>query len=274
MPELPEVETVRRTLEPDLINQKIKAVRVYYGGIIKRPDPEQFVTELAGRMIKGIRRRGKYLIFNVSDGLDLVIHLRMTGQLVVCEPDLPLNKHTHLVFTLGDGRDLRFTDTRKFGLIYLVEQGRYESISGLFKLGPEPLEEEFTPEVLQNSLQKKSGTGLKAFLLDQSQLAGIGNIYADEILFAAGLHPTRPAGSLKPREVKRLYESIRSRLQEGVEMRGTTIRNYVDGRGVKGGFQEKLKVYGRGGDFCRCGAVLEKITAAGRTTVFCPRCQV
>lgn len=274
MPELPEVETVKRTLEPDLIEQKITGVRVLYGGIIKIPAPEQFAQELIGRIFQGIRRRGKYLVFSLSGNLNLVIHLRMTGQLVVCENTKPLDKHTHLVFQLDNGRELRFTDIRKFGLVYLVGEGCYEDIGGLYNLGPEPLEEEFTLQGLRESLQKKGKTRLKAFLLDQSQVAGIGNIYADEILFAAGLHPERRAGCLQPHEEDRLYAAIRSRLQESVNLRGTTIRDYVDGRGEKGRFQEKLKVYGRGGQRCHCGSLLEKIIVAGRTTVFCPKCQV
>ncbi|MFZ5753928.1 MAG: DNA-formamidopyrimidine glycosylase [Bacillota bacterium] len=274
MPELPEVETVKRSLEPHLIREKITGMDIYYGGIIKEPELPLFRSLIQDKEIKSLGRRGKYLLLNLSEDLTLVVHLRMTGRLTVTDPAQPVDKHTHLIFRLSGGKELRFTDVRKFGLVYLVPTGCWNSIGGLFTLGPEPLEEEFTLAYLQEKVQHKK-TKLKNFLLDQRQIAGIGNIYADEILFEAGLHPERSVETLTAEEVERLYYAIRSRLQAGVEHRGTSFRDYVDGTGAKGGFQNELKAYGREGEPCeRCGTQLVRSVVAGRGTVFCPCCQV
>lgn len=272
MPELPEVETVRRSLEPLLQGCTIKTAHVHYPGIIKHPDPKEFAVRIQGQTIEKVGRRGKYLILELSGGQTLVIHLRMTGRLTVCEQAAELPKHTHLVFDLDDGRELRFNDVRKFGLVYLLANNDYREAGGLFTLGPEPLEEAFTPEELAFRLGCKK-VKLKAFLLDQTQIAGIGNIYADESLFCAGLHPERITDSLSEEEVFRLYQAIRSTLREGIACRGASIKDYVDGSGERGEFQERLKVYGRAGEDCTCGRKLERITVAGRTTVYCPGCQ-
>ncbi|MFY9175577.1 MAG: DNA-formamidopyrimidine glycosylase [Peptococcia bacterium] len=273
MPELPEVETVRRSLEPLLVGRKIIDTQIYYGGIIKKPTPEEFREEIKGRKFEKLNRRGKYLLAVLSGAKTLVVHLRMTGRLTVTEESKPLDKHTHLVFTLDNGCELRFNDVRKFGLIYLVDNNRYQEAGGLASLGPEPLEPDFTVEELSRRLESKN-TKLKSFLLDQRQIAGLGNIYADEALFAAGLHPERRTGSLTQKEIEGLYQALRSVLQAGIELRGTTFRDYVDGTGAKGGFQDRLKVYGRAGQKCDCGCILLKKTVAGRTTVFCPTCQI
>lgn len=273
MPELPEVETVRRSLEPQISGQTILEAAVYYGGIIKAPDPHTFCDRIKGRRIKSVLRRGKYLIFTLDLSTMLVIHLRMTGQLLVCGREVPLKKHTHLVFRLLGGQELRFIDIRKFGLVYLVENDDMSAVKGLHTLGPEPLGEEFIWGRLAEKLKKRRGT-LKAFLLDQSQIAGIGNIYADEILFQAGLHPERKPQDLKPQEVKNLYAAIRFKLQEGIDFRGTSIRDYIDAKGEKGSFQNRLQVYDRAGRPCmRCGQILKKKVIAGRGSVYCPNCQ-
>jgi len=274
MPELPEVETVKRSLEPYLAGEKITGVEIYYGGIVKEPEPAVFRALVQDKEIKSLGRRGKYLLLNLSGDLTLVIHLRMTGRLTVTDRAQPVDKHTHLIFRLSGEKELRFTDVRKFGLVYLVPTGCWNSIGGLFTLGPEPLEEEFTLACLHEKVERKKNTKLKNFLLDQREIAGIGNIYADEILFEAGLHPERPLATLTPEEIKRLFCAIRSRLGAGVESRGTSFRDYVDGTGAKGNFQNELKVYGRGGEPCgKCGTQLVKSVVAGRGTVFCPRCQ-
>jgi len=273
MPELPEVETIKRSLEPLVKNRTITGVDVYYGGIIKYPGPADFCGQLKGKIIREVGRRGKYLLFELSDDYTLVIHLRMTGQLIASKPGVSLAKHTHLVFRLSGGQELRFVDIRKFGLIYLIKKEERARIKGLYTLGPEPLDEGFTLALFEETVGKAKG-GLKAFLLNQTRVAGIGNIYADEILFESGLHPVRKVESLKKEEIKRLYEAIRKKLGEGVEFRGTSFRDYVDGKGEKGGFQERLKVYDRGNQPCaRCGQPLVKTAAASRGTVFCPRCQ-
>ena len=274
MPELPEVETIRRSLEPLVQDTTIESVEINYNGIIKCPEPEIFARLLQNKKIKGIGRRGKYLLFTLSDNYTLIIHLRMTGRLTVAVPGAEsLAKHTHLVFSLSDGRELRFTDQRKFGLVYLVKTGDWSGIKGLCSLGPEPLEEGFTLAGFEEMAKKLKG-GLKSFLLNQKRIAGIGNIYADEILFEAGLHPHRRLESLSRNEIGRLYRAIRRKLHEGVEYRGTSFRDYVDGKGEKGGFQERLQVYDRANEPCvRCGRRLVKTVIAGRGTVLCPHCQ-
>lgn len=273
MPELPEVETVKRSLESHLVGEKITGIEIYYGGIIKEPESALFRSLIVGKEIRSLTRRGKYLLCELSEGLTLVIHLRMTGRLYLTDPQQLVEKHTHIIFRLSGGKELRFHDTRKFGLIYLVPTGCWQPIGGLFSLGPEPLEEAFTLAYLQEKIRDRK-TRLKNFLLDQRFIAGIGNIYADEILFVAGLHPERPVETLTAKEVERLYHAIRSLLQAGIEHRGTSFRDYVDGMGARGGFQNKLKVYGRGGEPCeRCGTRLVRSVVAGRGTVFCPCCQ-
>jgi formamidopyrimidine-DNA glycosylase len=197
----------------------------------------------------------------------------MTGQLLISNQEEPRTKHTHLVFHLSGGKQLRFVDVRKFGLIFLVRSGAWDQAGGLAQLGPEPLAEDFTVEVLLGVLKNRKGM-LKAFLLDQKRIAGIGNIYADEILFMAGLLPQRRIETLNMPEIEALYLAIRTKLQEGVEYRGTSISDYVDGRGEKGSFQERLQVYDRGGKPClKCGTNLVKSVVAGRGTVSCPKCQ-
>jgi formamidopyrimidine-DNA glycosylase len=273
MPELPEVETVKRSLAPCLKGKKIENVKIFFDGIIKYPTSTLFRETIIGRTIVDLERRGKYLLFVLDKSFTLVIHLRMTGQLTVCSQSLPINKHTHLIFSLSSKQELRFTDIRKFGLVYLVPTGDWKCIKGLWNLGYEPLGEDFTLQAFTELLKGKKGK-LKSFLLDQSKIAGIGNIYADEILFQAGLHPERTIKTLKTAEVKKLYQAIRLTLEEAVIYRGTSLRDYVDGHGEKGGFQERLQVYGRRGEPCyRCQTPLERIVVAGRGTVFCPRCQ-
>ncbi|MDX9872780.1 MAG: DNA-formamidopyrimidine glycosylase, partial [Clostridia bacterium] len=207
MPELPEVETVRRSLQLLLEGQKITGVEVFYGGIIKNVDAEEFAALSKDKSIVSIGRRGKYLLLELSEGYTLVIHLRMTGQLLYTQADEPVTKHTHILFHLSGGHELRFVDVRKFGLIFLVKTGRWEACGGLANLGPEPLEEAFTLRAWNKLIANQKG-GLKAFLLDQRKIAGIGNIYADEILFAAGLHPLKRVESLKPKEIAALYSAI------------------------------------------------------------------
>lgn len=273
MPELPEVETVRRTLEPLVAGRTIRRTDIYYGGIIKAPDQDSFRERLAGQRIQAVERRGKYLLFRLDGKQTLIIHLRMTGQLVACEAGVPPAAHTHLVFHLSDGLELRFVDIRKFGLVYLAPDGVPGAVKGLEALGPEPLGQEFTISCLTERLRRKK-CNVKAFLLDQTQIAGIGNIYADEILFAARLHPEKPAAEIGPAEAADLHQAIRAKLREAIDCRGTSFRNYIDARGEKGGFQHRLAVYGRGGKPCpRCGRLLVKKKIAGRGSVFCPDCQ-
>lgn len=273
MPELPEVETVRKSLESVLIGKKILKGHVTYQGLLKNIDKDAFLAVLQNKIIRQIRRRGKYLLFMLSDEWTLVFHLRMTGQLIFCEKERAISKHTHVRLELDGKKELRFADIRKFGMIYLEKSGLIHNLKGLAALGPEPLEEDFTIHYLKERLKGKKGS-IKSFLLDQGQIAGIGNIYADEILFKAGLNPEKEGLSLSNEEISKLYVAVRYCLQKGIDNRGTSFRDYVDGRGEKGNMQEELQVYGRGGLPCKlCGDTLIKTRTAGRGTVFCPTCQ-
>lgn len=273
MPELPEVETVRRTLEKKLVGLSIEGVEMHLPKIVRQPPPEEFSHLLKGRKILRLGRRGKYLLLHLAGNLSLVIHLRMTGRLVVTAPDTPLDKHTHAVFDLSNGDQLRFTDIRQFGRIWLAPTHELDQISGFKDLGVEPLSENFTREFMKKELRRRR-TRLKPLLLDQSFIAGLGNIYVDEALHRARLHPERLAAGLNPREITHLYQSIREVLTEGINNRGTSFRDYVDGDGRPGNYQERLRVYGREGKPCaKCGKPIIRIKVGGRSSYFCPCCQ-
>ena len=273
MPELPEVETVRSTLSQVLTGRTVDGITVHQPSVIKMPGAAEFAARIVGQSFQAVRRRGKYLLLELSSGDQLVVHLRMTGQLVYSAADAPLLKHTHLIFQLDNGDQLRYTDQRRFGCLWLAGEHHLAMISGLVSLGPEPLSESFRADKLAELLDKKK-TKIKAFLLDQRMIAGIGNIYADEILFAAGIHPQRPAGDLNQAEIFRLHQSIQAILSAAVAQRGTSFSDYVDGRGEKGSNQDYLQVYHLTGQSCqRCGDTLCQIKVAGRSSHFCPGCQ-
>lgn len=281
MPELPEVETVRRTLLRRLVGRRIERVEILTPRQVYYPDPETFRAELEGACFTGIDRRGKYLLFRLDpppaagrEEATLVGHLRMSGHLYVCPPDRPREKHLHVVFHLDDGMELRYEDQRKFGGFHLLSPGGEGAPPGLRALGPEPLSDAFTPGVLAAALAGRR-TPIKAALLNQSLVAGLGNIYADESLFCAGIHPAREAGSLTPAEVERLHGCIRQVLRRAVEKRGTTFSLYFDGDGAAGDMYDELKVFDRAGQPCPvCGTPIAKVALQGRGTHFCPRCQV
>ena len=273
MPELPEVETVRRTLEPVVVGQTIERCEIYYERVLPHARSSEFCGSVANRTITGVGRRGKYLIFALDRELDLVVHLRMTGQLIY-QPtrELPLPKHVSARFWFLDNGELRFVDQRKFGTIYLVARDDYSEIHGLYTLGPEPLSSECIWKVLAAGVQ--SMRAIKAVLLDQTKIAGLGNIYADEVLHRAGIHPLKPGCLLTESEIKILHKSIVSVLNEAIACHGTTIRDYRTGSGDTGNFQNQLQVYRQTGKPCgKCGVLIERIKAGGRSTHFCPRCQ-
>jgi formamidopyrimidine-DNA glycosylase len=273
VPELPEVETVKNTLVVKVKGRRITGVEVYLPRLIKFPAPTEFMTRVVNKEILDITRRGKYLLFHLADNYYLVIHLRMTGRLLYLPATARLEKHTHIVFQLDNQYQLRFHDQRTFGTLYLVQPEEFGRIKGLVKLGPEPLAGQFTPQYLQKTLAGRR-TSIKSALLNQEIVAGLGNIYVDEALFNACLHPARQASSLTAAEIERLHRGIREVLQAGIKYRGTTIRNYVDGEGQAGDFQAKLAVYGQQGEPCKkCGTPLEKLRISGRSSVYCPRCQ-
>jgi formamidopyrimidine-DNA glycosylase len=270
VPELPEVETVARGLGELLPGRTLIAVTASWPRTIARPSLDAFKAAIAGRRVRSVGRRGKYVVIELDEGY-LLIHLKMSGRLRVVPADEPLDAHTHTVFDLDDGRQLRFNDTRKFGRVYLVED--LEEVTG--HLGPEPLGDDLTADRFRALLAPRTGR-LKSLLLNQEFVAGIGNIYADEALFAARLHPLRGAGSLAPDEADRLYASIRTVLQQAVNSRGTTLDDtgYVDARGQAGDYQGQLAVYGREGQPCPvCGAPIARMVIGGRSCHYCGHCQ-
>lgn len=273
MPELPEVETVKRTLSEFIIGRSIMVLTVHKASVIKIPEAEEFASLVTGRTFDSVERRGKYLLLNLSGGYLMVVHLRMTGRLVYIKAEEPVKKHTHVIFHLDNGYELRFTDQRRFGCIWVVAKEERAKISGLCSLGPEPLGVEFTRVLLGEALRGRQ-TKIKAFLLNQKMIAGIGNIYADEILFASGIHPERRAGSLNEEEIDRLYTAIRDILSTAVQHRGTSFSDYVDGRGEKGSHQFHLRVYQQAGKDCpRCGSKIIRTKVGSRSSYHCPECQ-
>lgn len=273
MPELPEVETIRKTLEHLTIGKQIEDVTVYWPKIIKKPvEHEQFIDALKGQTIEAVGRRGKFLIFYLTD-LALVSHLRMEGKYGLFPVDKEMDKHTHVLFTFTDGTQLRYKDVRKFGTMHLFLKGEELTSLPLSQLGPEPLSDEFTTEYMMQSLAKTS-RNIKAVLLDQTLVVGVGNIYVDESLFRAKIHPQRVASSLTEKEIERIVSEVKATLAEAIEQGGSTIRTYINTQGQIGMFQQQLLVYGRNGEPCKeCGNEIEKMKVAGRGTHICPSCQ-
>jgi formamidopyrimidine-DNA glycosylase len=244
MPELPEVETIRLTLKPKIIGRTIVKGEVLFTKLIQNQTVDDFLTKISHKKINDLDRRGKYLLFYLEYDLVLAIHLRMTGQLIVEPAGSTPAKATYMQLTLDDGNELRFRDQRKFGRVMLFDVNN-PPVS-IKKLGPEPLAGEFTIQRLTTQLSHRH-IAIKKALLDQEIIAGIGNIYADEALFSAGIHPARMVNSLNTEELGKLYHAIRQVLSEGIQNRGTTKRDYRDGEGRPGSNQENLKVYDRKG---------------------------
>ncbi|MGB9803029.1 bifunctional DNA-formamidopyrimidine glycosylase/DNA-(apurinic or apyrimidinic site) lyase [Desulfofundulus sp.] len=273
MPELPEVETIKRTIKEKLPGLTICGADIFLPKIIQRPSPEEFCRLVVDKKVLDVDRRGKYLLISLSRGLVLVVHLRMTGQLIYTATEEPRSRHTHLIFYLDNGHQLRYIDVRQFGRFWLVPEKDLQAVSGLKDLGVEPLSREFTLDFLAKGLKSRRTT-LKSLLLEQTFIAGLGNIYSDEVLHRAGLHPSRTANTLTPPEVRALFEAIRTVLEEAISSRGTSVRDYVDGMGRAGTFQEKLRVYGQKGKPCtRCGRPIERLRSGNRSTYYCPGCQ-
>lgn len=273
MPELPEVETVRRTLTGLIVGKTIQSVTVSLARIIQRPDDiRRFEMELAGHRILEVGRRGKFLRI-IMDGIVLVSHLRMEGRYGLYQSGDPVEKHTHVIFHFTDGTELRYKDVRQFGTMHLFLPGEEFIHKPLVKLGLEPLDESFTPEAFRKAIAKRT-TKIKPALLNQEYVVGLGNIYVDEALFRAGIHPERTANTLSSEELDRLYDAILATLREAVEAGGSSIKSYVNGQGEMGMFQHSLKVYGREGEPClNCGQPLVKTVVGGRGTHFCSGCQ-
>lgn len=271
MPELPEVEKIKRILEPQLTGRVINSLSVNRPEIIEHPSLNAFNAAVTGEKIVSMDRRGKYLFIVLEKGCKIVLHLRMTGCLLVTPPDHPLEKHTHLVFRLDDENQLRFQDVRRFGRFWLLQKNEEDTVSGVHKLGPEPYE--LNDDYLSGILAKRK-RAVKECLLDQRLIAGIGNIYADEILYMARLHPRRSAGTLSSRECERLAAAIVSVLTRAVEENLMTPEEYLAGKGRDYRNASTFQVYGHAGEPCQvCGNVLCRTVVAGRGSVYCPSCQ-
>lgn len=273
MPEMPEVETVRRTLLPLIKGKTIKKITLWYPKIIAS-DPTEFVQKLTGQKIVAIDRYAKYLLIRLTDDLTVVSHLRMEGKYRLVDVATPKDKHDHVQFAFTDNTALRYNDVRKFGRMQLVRTGTEESTTGISKLGFEPNSHKFTVAYFANCLKRKK-KNIKSTLLDQSVVAGLGNIYVDEVLWLTKIHPLSMANKIPPARVKQLHDNINYLIKLAIAERGTTVHTYLDANGETGGFQKMLRVYGHKGEPCvRCGTTLEKIKVNGRGTTYCPKCQV
>jgi formamidopyrimidine-DNA glycosylase len=289
MPELPEVETVARQLEPELEGRRIESLEVLDERWSRPVSAAAMGAAVSGRTIEGLGRRGKYLLLGLDGAQTLVMHLRMTGNLVLVEGEEVLDpsegrrlyegerstsaRHLRARFLLDDGREVWFTDPRRFGEAFLIDDDGLEArFAG--KVGVEPLSEGFTAAALGEMAAGRTAP-LKSFLLDQSGVAGVGNIYADEALYRAHLHPLSPAGSMKPEHHAALRDAVVAALEAGIDAGGSSIDDYRDGRGEKGTMQEKFLVHTREGEAClSCGGEIVRIVVGGRSTYFCPSCQV
>ncbi len=287
MPELPEVETVCRQLEPELEGRRIEQLEVLDARWCRPQPPAELEAAVSGRKIVGLGRRGKYLLLGLDGRQTLVMHLRMTGNLVLegeekLDPSEGMRlyegerstseRHLRARFRLDGGRQVWFTDPRRFGEAFLLDdvdlEARFE------RLGVEPLSDAFTAEELGEVAAGRTAP-LKSFLLDQSRVAGVGNIYADEALFRARLHPLSPAGSMRPEHLEALRDGVVAALEAGIDGGGASIDDYRDGRGEKGRMQDEFLVHTREGEPCpRCDGTIERIVVSGRSTYYCPACQV
>ncbi len=272
MPELPEVETVRRALEKRIIGRKILAVESNFPKIVSTPSFKTFASQIKGSKIEAMFRRGKFLIFDLSGGLSMISHLRMTGHWLVTK-NLPDSKFIHLKLKLSDGHTLAYSDIRKFGRIWLIERQDFALFKPFAKLGIEPLSKGFTMEAFSGRLAKYKNN-IKQVLLNQQVVAGLGNIYVDEVLFSAGVRPSRKVPSLTKTEILKIFKAIRRILALAIKHGGTTVENFTTPEGGTGYFQNKLKIYGRKGQKCyNCKGTVSRIVIAGRGTHFCKSCQ-
>jgi formamidopyrimidine-DNA glycosylase len=294
VPELPEVETIVADLRPHLVGRTIVRCELHFPTIVRHPEPEVFIDSIVGMRITSVGRRGKYILINLVDDLLLVVHLGMSGQLRLVEAATPLANHTHAVFDLdgGDanstppspafganfpgergGLQLRYRDPRRFGRLLLGTAAGLLESKAMPSLGPEPIDPEFGADDMYQRFRRRRAP-LKAVLLDQATIAGVGNIYADESLHRARLRPDRIARSLSKKSVRRLHESLRESLLVAIQNRGSSVDTYRDAWGEVGGQQERLLVYGRAGEPCfTCGRPLSLVRIAGRSSVFCRHCQ-
>jgi len=273
LPELPEVETIRRTLEPLIKGKTIEQINILYPGIIKEPDDTKaFEHRLLKQTFQKIDRLGKFLLFYLDDDI-LISHLRMEGKYGIYGKGDAIEKHTHVIFSLDDGGELRYKDVRKFGTMHIKSFDAAFNTAPLNKLGLEPFSEQFTSHYLYEKL-KKTNRKIKAALLDQSIVTGLGNIYVDEVLFYSQVHPERIASSINEKQCEEIHRNIIKVLNDAIEVGGSSIRSYLNSLGDIGLFQLQIAVYGKEGEPCpRCQDEIAKIKVGGRGTHFCPSCQ-
>ncbi|SMC74669.1 bifunctional DNA-formamidopyrimidine glycosylase/DNA-(apurinic or apyrimidinic site) lyase [Sporomusa malonica] len=273
MPEMPEVETIRRTLTGKVEGRKIIRVEIGLPRLIKWPTAPEFQAIITDRTIVTLGRRGKYLLFYLDNNFVLVVHLRMTGRLYYVKPGTVYDRFTHIIFDLDNGDALLYADTRTLGTLYLLPQEELWRIAGLSSMGPEPLSDEFTLDYFTTMLSKRQAK-IKPVLLNQKLIGGLGNIYVDEALAIAGIDPERIANSISDVEAKYLYQAVNQVIADGIAHGGTTFRDYRDGAGQSGSHQHHLNVYGRANEPChRCGTAIARKEVAGRGTHYCPNCQ-
>lgn len=273
MPELPEVETIKRVLEPQLKSLEISDITTNRTDIIAYPSAEIFCEKIRNQTISAMERRGKFLIIVLESGDKIILHLRMTGCLLVTGHDYPQEKHTHIIFHLSNGSELRFSDTRRFGRFWYIQSNEADTYSGISRLGLEPFDKNLSAGYLQSKCGRRKKT-VKECLLDQSVVAGIGNIYSDEILFRAKICPLRPANSLTGCEWERLAAVIPGCMAFFIEKNGITPEDYLETRGQDYRNTPFLQVYGHGGEVCPvCGEILCRTVIGGRSSVYCPGCQ-
>lgn len=272
MPELPEVETIRRDLAASITGEAIRGCEVYLPRLITCPACDEYRALLKGSRIEEVGRRGKYLIFSLNKPWELIVHLGMTGALLLDEEGSPAPRHTHIVLHLKRPRILRYVDPRTFGESAVVPAGDYGALKSLAAMGPEPLQRSFTVKALERALA--TSAKVKPALLDQRRIAGIGNIYADEILFHARIDPDRPANSLSGEELERLHQAIKQVLRAAIARRGSSVVDYVDAAGRQGSYQRSHQVYRRAGEPCAvCGQPIQRRVIGGRSSHWCPTCQ-
>ena len=273
MPELPEVEAVKQVLEPQIQGHSIETILIRRPEVVAYPAADDFCNRLIGQTFASMERRGKFLIARFTDGQRMILHLRMTGCLLVTPSQYPEEKHTHLILQLENNQELRFIDTRRFGRFWLLGKDEADTRSGMEKLGKEPFDTGFSASYLSSHLGRRK-KAIKECLLEQSVIAGIGNIYSDEILFKAGIYPLRPANSLTIQEWERLAAVIPERLSFFIEKNQITPEEYLETKGQDYRNTPFLQVYGREGQPCStCGEVLCRITVGERSSTYCPHCQ-
>ena len=272
MPELPEVETVKETLKKKILNKTIDSVIVRYSGIIEGISTDDFTTKLKGQTFRNITRRGKWLIFHLDDYY-LLSHLRMEGKYFLKDENMEFGKHEHVIFRFTDHTDLRYQDTRKFGRMLLVDKDKLNDTRPMLELGLEPWDKNLTIDYLKDKYKNKK-LPIKTVILDQSIITGIGNIYADEILFLSNINPLVSASSLKDKDLENIISNTKIVLEKAILEGGTTIRSYTSDLGVTGRFQNELFVHCRENEKCqKCGSIILKTRVGGRGTYYCPKCQ-